>query len=233
MTGCGGGDDGEATGSSSASSQGRLSREALAHRVEEAKKQAERRLRQSESGKAQAGRGAPAEAEPREAGQGSQGTGGSGAPPRAHHDSGGGAAQFHTGGDESIQKSGEEADAAERDAAAAALHAFYDARAAGDWNTACSNLAIGVVATLEQAVKSATEGPKPEGCPAILRALTSTATHESIVEAAAAIDVGALRVEGDHGFLLYHGVRGNDYAIEMIKEGGAWKVGGLAGTPLS
>ena len=89
---------------------------------------------------------------------------------------------------------------------------------------------------MEAAAKQASAargGPPLEGCPDVLQAFSSIATHESLVEAAEHIDVGAFRVEGDHGVVLYHGVRGHDYAIQMIREGGSWKVGALVGTPLS
>jgi hypothetical protein len=56
---------------------------------------------------------------------------------------------------------------------------------------------------------------------------------KSVLEEAAQADVGALRTEGDRGFLLYHGASNTDYAISMAKESGAWKVGALAGVPLS
>jgi hypothetical protein len=50
--------------------------------------------------------------------------------------------------------------------------------------------------------------------------------------ASARSDVGALRIEGDHGFVLYHGPGGEPYAMPMVMEGGAWKVGSLEGAPL-
>jgi hypothetical protein len=46
-------------------------------------------------------------------------------------------------------------------------------------------------------------------------------------------DVGSVRVEGDRAFVIYRGVGRTVFAISMMDEGGDWKVGALAGTPIS
>lgn len=260
VAGCGGGG-----GGSGSESTPKPEETPLAKRVEEATKRAVERRTQGEAGAGGSGGGASGgeggaggsesssggsstgsqgggNGSGSSGGHGSPGTGGHGggggsASLPKHHDSGGGASQFETRGDNSIQESGSEASGSEMREAATALHAFYDARAAQDWNTACMYIATGMVAAMEQAAEQAAKagngGPQPEGCPETLKVFSSMATHESLVEAAESIDVGAFRVEGDHGFLLYHGVRGHTYAIAMELEGGAWKVAALAGTPLS
>lgn len=53
----------------------------------------------------------------------------------------------------------------------------------------------------------------------------------TLVEAAQA-DVGSLRFEDDRAFILYRGAGDMVYAMQMTKEDGVWKVGGLSGTPL-
>lgn len=146
-------------------------------------------------------------------------------------DSGGGAAEFRVaGGDNSIQEFGAEGSHSELVEAAAALHGFFDARVAGEWSQACTYLTKTTIESFEQLVVRSKQGQK--GCGAIIEAL-SGGVPKSVLEEAAQADVGALRTEGDRGFLLYHGARNTDYAISMSKEGGAWKVGALAGTPLS
>jgi hypothetical protein len=50
---------------------------------------------------------------------------------------------------------------------------------------------------------------------------------------AAQADVGSLRIEGDRAFVIYRGVHGTVFAISMQREGGAWEVASLSGTPLS
>jgi hypothetical protein len=143
----------------------------------------------------------------------------------------GGAAEFRVpGGDNSVQEFGAEASHSELEEAGAALHGFLDARVAGEWSKACTYLTKPTIESFEQ-LASRSKG-KSHSCGAIMGALTEGLPKSNLEEAAQA-EVGALRVEGDRGFLLYHGARNTDYAISMAKEGGAWKVGALAGTPLS
>jgi hypothetical protein len=151
---------------------------------------------------------------------------------KSHHDSGGGAAQFRVkGGDNSVQEFGAEAGGSELDEAAATLHGFFDARAEGDWTKACTYVAASVTGSLQKLAGSSKQ-LKGKGCGAILEAVSGGVPRSTLEEAAEA-DVGALRVEGDRSFLLYHGAHNTNYAIPMAKEDGAWKVAALAGTPLS
>ncbi len=154
------------------------------------------------------------------------------APPQAHDDSGGGVEQFRVkGGDNSVQEFGAEADESDFEEAAAALHGFLDARAAGDWASACEYVSSSIVESLEQ-LASRSEELKDKGCPELMRALSGSVPAPVRREAAIA-DVGALRTEGDQGFLLYRGARDTNYAITMTNEDGEWKVASLAGFPLS
>jgi hypothetical protein len=149
-----------------------------------------------------------------------------------HQDSGGGAAQFRSnGGDNSIQDLGREAGSSEREEAAVALHGYLDARVTGHWDLACSYLSVHTVAALEQIAASYGSEKKLDDCPEILSALAAQG-NKTVLEQAAEVDVGALRKQGDHGFLLYHGSEGVDYAIPVVREEGTWKIGSLDGAPL-
>jgi len=146
------------------------------------------------------------------------------------HVSGGGSGQFRVkGGDNSIQDFGEESDEGELEEAARVLHDFYVARAEEDWRTACASLSRGVVEQLEQLVSRTKSGYK--GCPSALATLTPS-LPPAVQRETTAVDAGSLRVEGDRGFLIYRGAEKTVYAINMAREGG-WKVGALAGVPLS
>lgn len=150
----------------------------------------------------------------------------------AHRDSGGGAEQFVTpGGDNSVQEFGAEAGESEFEEAAAALHAFLDARAEGDWATTCEYLSTEVLRSFEQ-FATRSEDLRGKGCPELLASVSGPATEDARREAAIA-DVGALRADGDQGFLLYRGAEDTPYAIPMAREEGRWKVAALAGVPLS
>jgi hypothetical protein len=217
LGGCGGGGDGgsSATVSTSASpnpasttTEAQLPKEAQAElREAEAKVARERKAQAKEQSTA---------AQP---------------PHIAHHDSGGGSAQFKTkGGDNSIPEYGEEASDAEREAAASSLHAYLDSLAAHRWAAACSYMSLGLAAGLERLSSLSKEHPDLEGCPEILAALNGR-VPQSALDAAAQADVASLRIEDDRGMALYRGAGGQGYAMPMAREEGGWRVAALAGTP--
>lgn len=161
--------------------------------------------------------------------------------PRQHDDSGGGSAQYiEPGGDNSVQEFGSEADEAERDAAAAAVHNFLDARAQEAWDVACSYLSSSVQKSLEMFVVKAQEAAEEQGksipqdtsCPTIFAGLTNKAALPEMRKEAAEADVRSLRVEGDSAFVIYTDAKGTVIAMPVVKEDGDWKVGSLAGTPI-
>jgi hypothetical protein len=230
LGGCGGGG-----GESSTSAQGTTTSSAQAKAPQSAEEaaaqlqQSAERIKRQREGQAQAQR--PSTSQGKEQGQ-------SAAPPppaqptTTHHDSGGGTAQFATKtGDNSIQESGTEGSSAETQAAAAVLHAYLDARVAHRWDDACFYLSAGFAATVEAFAQRFAKGKEVKGCAEVLEALSSGSSQQALVATARA-DVGALRVEGDHGFLLYLGPGGEPYAMPMVLEGGVWKVGSLEGAPL-
>jgi len=162
--------------------------------------------------------------------------------PEEHDDSGGGSAQYRVkGGDNSVQEFGAEADEAERDDAATALHNFLDARAQETWEAACSYLSSDVRESLESfAVKAREAAAKQDSaerfdatsCASILRRLTNRAALPELRKEAALADVGSLRIGGDRAFVIYTGLGGTIMAIPVVNEDG-WKVASLAGTPLN
>jgi len=153
-------------------------------------------------------------------------------PTNHHYDSGGGTAQFATKqGDNSIQESGTEGNPTETQAAAAVLHAYLDARVAHRWDDACFYLSAGFAATIEAFAERYAKGKEVKGCAEVLEGFASGSSQQALVATARA-DVGALRIEGDHGFVLYYRPGGEPYAMPMVREGGAWKVGSLEGAPL-
>lgn len=153
-------------------------------------------------------------------------------PPQiAHHDSGGGSAQFKAkGGDNSIVEYGEEASAAEREEAARALHAYLDSLAAHRWAAACRYMAASLLVLLQRLPEIEKEQQGVEGCPKIL-ATFSADTPQSTLAAGALADVASLRISGDRAFLIYRGAGGQGYVMPMAKEEGIWRVSSLAGTP--
>lgn len=154
--------------------------------------------------------------------------------PKHHHDSGGGSEQFRVkGGDNSVQEFGSEADTSERDAAAAALHNFLDARAEGNSAAACNYMSKSTIKSFESLAVQLKKESEPPGCAEILEQLTNPAAKQSMQAEAARANVGSLRIEGERSFIIYTGVDGTVLAMPMVNEEGAWKVAGIAGTPLS
>jgi hypothetical protein len=146
--------------------------------------------------------------------------------------SGGGSAQVRTkGGDNSVQDYGEESGESELREAAEAVHGFYVARASEEWAKACSYL---TKSTTQQFEELASQSPqlKGKGCAPVLQALTRP-LPPSVERETTLVDAISLRQDGERAFLIYRGAEDKPYAIPMQQEGGAWKVGSLAGTPLS
>jgi len=104
------------------------------------------------------------------------------------------------------------------------------ARAEEDWQAACAQLSKTVVQQLKLLGARSKSGN--QDCPATLATLTPP-LPPSVQSESTIVDAGSLRVEGDRGFLIYRGAKGAVYAINMAYEGGSWKVGALAGVPLS
>lgn len=153
--------------------------------------------------------------------------------PQQHNDSGGGSTQFRVkGGDNSVQEFGEEADAADLNAAAVALHNFLDARAEGNWAAACDYMSKATVESFEQLAERAKQ-IEDKSCAGILGKLTNPAAKSSMKAEAEKANVGSLRVEGEQSFVIYTGIDGTVLAMPMANEDGSWKVASLAGTPLS
>lgn len=134
------------------------------------------------------------------------------------------------GGDNSIQTFGAESRSGDRAQAAAALQAYLDARAAGEWARACSQLSSGA---RELLAKFAERGQKLEGqgCAGVMAAFAE-GVPPSVLAAEAQIEVLSFRVEGDSAFLIYEGPPDTVSAIPMAQEDGAWKVGAIGATPL-
>lgn len=148
--------------------------------------------------------------------------------PAEHPDSPTATASFKTpGADNSIPEFGTEAPTSEFEAAAAALYGYLDARAHSDWERACSYISRAAAASLSQLTDSG-----GASCARSLAALSEGVAAAALREAAVA-EVGALRVEGQRAFLLFHGAGGADYFMPVARQGSAWKVAAIAPSPLS
>jgi hypothetical protein len=151
--------------------------------------------------------------------------------PKHHQDSGGGSEQFREpkGGDNSVQDYGEESETSELDEAAAAMHGYFDARAAANWAASCTYLSKGAIEQAEKLAEYNGQKPKGQGCAAVMEAIWSSVLDSLLQEEAKEADAGSLRIEDDHAFLIYKGLEGKRELLQMDKEDGHWKVAALEG----
>jgi hypothetical protein len=132
------------------------------------------------------------------------------------------------GGDNGIQEFGREVAGSDLRQANEAVAALFRAVKSGDWSEVCGRYlsrnnveAFKDIAEMSSHIKGAS-------CPALLGSLNSTGEKPT----APKNGLGAIRIEGDHGFGLYRGSDGKGYAIPMKNEGGRWKLNAPRPTPL-
>jgi hypothetical protein len=127
---------------------------------------------------------------------------------------------------------GEEAAAAERDAASAILSENLTARQAADFAGQCSSLGKAGLESVLGPIKEIK--PAKAKCPTSLKGLAEPLSSSKEVRTnTLSGSIAALRVKGAKGYALYHGNDGNDYAMPMEKEGGKWLVGSIVTIELS
>lgn len=133
-------------------------------------------------------------------------------------------------GPKGVREFGETADTSEREAASAVLETYLRARAEEDWETMCGVLTREVVGSLEELASNNPEF-KGKNCVELFTAVAKQAPPESVEELAGPID--SLRIEGDRGYAIYAGAGGKEFSIQMLREGGDWKVNSFEAVPLS
>lgn len=142
-------------------------------------------------------------------------------------DPGGSSAEFiEKGGNNEPATFGKAAGRHELEAAAAVLEENLKARAKANFAKQCATLSATAISKVEADAPNFGGG---KGCVSGLRAEAEPLAGTKAVRADTLIHgVSVLRVEGRVGYALYHGPKGKDYAMEMEKEGGGWKVARLA-----
>jgi hypothetical protein len=132
-------------------------------------------------------------------------------------------------GDNSVQEYGVEADESARREAAVALQAYLNARAEGDWGTACSLLAKKPMEQLERLQSAAAkQGTELNGCAATMALLREG--QAQALEQAQITEVLSFRGEGEisgnPSYLIFTAPPQNTlFSMPMYLQGGAWKVG--------
>ncbi len=123
-----------------------------------------------------------------------------------------------------LVKFGAEAPAEVREEASAVLTRNLKAREAAEFETQCATLAQKPIARITgakgpEASKSCAKDLRKEAEP-----LSSSLPFRTNQLSG---PISALRLEGNKGYALFHGMDSDDYAMPMIKEGPEWKVASI------
>ena len=110
----------------------------------------------------------------------------------------------------------------------AAFDDYMSAIAAGNWAAACARLSTPVKRELALLLARA-KGIRGRGCAAAL-SLLGRAPVSALREQAPS-SVVAVRIDGDHAFVLYRTAQLPHATLAMIREGGRWTAGVLSSTP--
>jgi hypothetical protein len=136
---------------------------------------------------------------------------------------------FISNGDDNVPLFGTEASDEERQEISQALTAYMNARAEGDWKTACRYTSPRQKAVLEFAA-SKRKDLKGKKCPGIVSALAAPSSAR-VNTMTGPVD-SARQEGGTRAFALYHGKGGVDYYMPMLSHYGDWEVAALAPTPI-
>jgi hypothetical protein len=122
-----------------------------------------------------------------------------------------------------IPKFGKKASASEREAASEVLEENLEAREAADFKTQCATLSP--VAVKEVATIAAIQELDGGGC---VKELTARAEPlkqtKGLRQNTMDGPIDELRVKGDYGYAIWEGDDGNNYAMQMERVDGEWKV---------
>lgn len=120
-----------------------------------------------------------------------------------------------------IAKFGHEASAAEREKVGALITRSLEARAAADFASQCQTLNMAAIENIPGAKNR-------RDCAAALKRFASPLAGTKKVRAnTLSGPIVELRIQGNRGYVLYHGNDGKDYYVPVEKEDGAWKLGSI------
>src|SRR5262249_48604508 len=131
------------------------------------------------------------------------------------------------GVDDSIQTYGLEAPSPQRVQASLTLQRYLNAKARSNWGSACTYLSRALQSQLSAMAKGAGAGD----CAATMAAFSAN-IPSALLRKAAQVKVLSLRAKGDHAYLIYADGEGTVAQFPMVRQGGAWAVGAIAGSAL-
>jgi hypothetical protein len=134
-----------------------------------------------------------------------------------------------SGAGESVRTFGHEASAADAAAITTALRDYLAARAGGDSARACSLIAARIAQGLER-FAAAVPNVQERSCAGMLARLSGQLPAQERAQFSPP-RITAVRVEGEHAFVIYRGAHDASLAMPMVRASGAWKVGELTAGP--
>lgn len=124
---------------------------------------------------------------------------------------------------------GEEGSDSEREQATETVSEFLAARSAGDWETACEQIASAMVDKLEHLAVTSTS-LSDKSCASFLGTYVELSPEEMSEKS---VEDGVLRRSGKRGYLIYFGAHEVVCAMPLEEDGGEWKVAAVSAKRLS
>lgn len=124
---------------------------------------------------------------------------------------------------------GEEGSNSELEQASETVSEFLAARSAGDWETACEQIASAMVGKLEHLAATSTS-LSDKSCASFLGAYVELSPAELSEKS---VEEGVLRRSGKRGYLIYFGAHEVVCAMPLEEDGGEWKVAAVSAKQLS
>lgn len=125
-------------------------------------------------------------------------------------------------GDNAVPIFGHEATKAEREQASRVIEAWMRARAATDWKRDCSYFSRQYVKALVAEDATQITNGRVKTCPQALAYFGEAASGD--YRNTMSGPIGSLRIREGHGYALYHGSDGHDWAVPVDQENGRWLV---------
>jgi hypothetical protein len=135
-------------------------------------------------------------------------------------------AERRTGGEQSIERFGKEASAAERQEILTAYRSYLGAIGRRDYPSACTFLAEPVKRSLAQIAST-----KKASCEEVLGAILAP-TAAALARAQAKGEVTRVRVKDENGFVVFKAAGARLYQLTMVSAGGEWKAGSVGAAVL-
>jgi hypothetical protein len=160
---------------------------------------------------------------PKQAGESTAGgSGGKEHSPPAHH---------FKGGEEEVEEFGSEAGGSESAAVLAAEQGYLSAIAHRNYAKACTLVSSSLRQQFVALVASGGGAHHPT-CPELLpHILAANASHVAALQLSG--KVIRVRVEGDHGFVVFHAPGARSFVFPMTKDGGSWRVESITSSVLA